>query len=116
MAPIRSSAVATKNVCTISFQALQRASRESSSAPTPTCAVNDPSTREVSGVRSQGQMSIAVSGARKNTPPEMNAPPAKTSAIRRTPGGTIASPGAGSPESVRWLSHHSANTTSGETM
>ena len=95
---------------------MRGASHEISSAPTPTWAVNEPSTRDVSGVRSHGQMSIAVSGARKNTVAATSAPAAKACAIRLTDSGTIASPGAGSPESVRRLDHHSASTTGGEMM
>ena len=108
--------MATKNVSTISFQALQRRSSEISRAPTPTWAVNEPITREVSGVRSHGHTSIASVGARKKNAAPANDPAATTCAIRRTHSGTIASPGSGSPESVRRLNHHSANTTNGETM
>ena len=78
--------------------------------------MNEPITREVSGVSCHGQRSIAVFGNTKNTIAAPNAPTANTRAASRAPSGTSGSPGSGTPESVRRLARHSAPTANGERM
>ena len=55
--------MATKNVCTISRQPLQRRSNDSTITPTPTWAMKLASTRAVSGVSFQDHTCIAADGA-----------------------------------------------------
>ena len=80
----------------------------------PTCAVKQPMTRAVSGVRSHPQASIATAGATRTIAATSSAPAAATRAASRTPSGTSRSSGSGTRGSARSLRHHSHATIHGD--